>query len=60
MIDPSLRNAAVAAAGADAQAGVLLVDVVLGDGAHADPAAALAPASWPPARARAARGARST
>jgi len=44
MIDPSLRNAAVAAAGADAQVGVLLVDVVLGDGAHADPAAALAPA----------------
>jgi FdrA protein len=44
MIDPSLRNAAVAAAGADGQAGVLLVDVVLGDGAHADPAAALAPA----------------
>ena len=54
MIDPSQRDAAVAAAGADGRAGVLLVDVVLGDGAHADPAAALAPAVRA-ARARAGR-----
>ena len=44
MIDPSLRNAAVAAAGGDASVGVVLVDVVLGDGAHEDPAGTLAPA----------------
>jgi succinyl-CoA synthetase alpha subunit len=44
MIDPRLRNAAVAAAGEDPTVGVVLVDVVLGDGAHADPAGALLPA----------------
>lgn len=44
MIDPGLRNAAVAAAGTDASIGVILVDVVLGDGVHPDPAGALAPA----------------
>jgi succinyl-CoA synthetase alpha subunit len=44
MIDPALRNAAVAAAGADPEVAVVLVDVVLGDGAHPDPAGALVPA----------------
>ncbi len=44
MIDPALRNAAVIAAGADPGVGVILVDVVLGDGAHPDPAGALGPA----------------
>jgi FdrA protein len=44
MIDPSLRDAAVARNGADPRVGVLLLDVVLGRGAHPDPAAALAPA----------------
>jgi hypothetical protein len=56
MIDPALRNAAVAAAGADPKIGVLLVDVVLGDGAHPDPAGALVPAVTEAlARARRAR-----
>jgi FdrA protein len=54
IIDPSLRNAAVARAGADGRAGVLLVDVILGDGAHPDPAGALA-AAIGEARARARR-----
>jgi FdrA protein len=44
IIDPSLRNAAVIRAGADRGVGVLLADVVLGDGAHPDPAGALAAA----------------
>ena len=44
MIDPGLRNAAVSESGADPAVGVVLVDVVLGDGAHGDPAGALAPA----------------
>jgi FdrA protein len=44
IIDPALRNAAVARAGADRTAGVLLVDVILGDGAHPDPGGALAAA----------------
>jgi FdrA protein len=42
IIDPTLRNAAVARAGAERTAGVVLVDVILGDGAHPDPAGALA------------------
>jgi succinyl-CoA synthetase alpha subunit len=42
MIDPSLRNAATAAAGDDGSVAVLLVDVVLGHCAHPDPAGALA------------------
>jgi FdrA protein len=50
MIDPSLRAAAVAAAGDDDAVGVLLIDVVLGHGAHRDPAGAVGPAI---ARARA-------
>ncbi|MFC4051439.1 FdrA family protein [Actinomadura syzygii] len=44
MIDPSLRLAAVREEAADAEVGVLLLDVVLGHGAEPDPAAALAPA----------------
>lgn len=44
IIDPSQRNAAIAAAGDDLSLGVLLLDLVLGDCAHADPAGALRPA----------------
>jgi succinyl-CoA synthetase alpha subunit len=43
MIDPSLRLEAIRQAAADERVGVLLLDVVLGHGAHADPAAGLAP-----------------
>lgn len=43
MIDPSLRLEALAAAGEDARVRVVLLDVVLGHGAHPDPAAAHAP-----------------
>jgi succinyl-CoA synthetase alpha subunit len=42
MIDPTLRDAAVRAQGADAQTAAILFDVVLGFGSHADPAAGLA------------------
>jgi hypothetical protein len=42
MIDPEQRNALVRAQGAAADAAVILFDVVLGYGSHADPAAALA------------------
>jgi FdrA protein len=44
IIDPSQRNAAIVAAGDDAKVSVLLLDLVLGDCAHADPAGALRPA----------------
>jgi FdrA protein len=44
MLDPSLVAEQVRAAAADPAVGLLLVDVVLGDGAHADPAGELAPA----------------
>ena len=44
MIDPSLRLEHVARAARDPDVAVLLLDVVLGYGAHPDPAAALAPA----------------
>lgn len=44
MIDPSLRLEHLARAAADPATGVLLLDVVLGHGAEADPAATLAPA----------------
>jgi len=57
IIDPSLRNAQVARAGDDTDVGVLLVDVILGDGAHPDPSGALA-AAIREARARARRGRR--
>lgn len=57
MIDPALRNAAIAAAGDDPAVGVLLLDFVLGDGAHPDPVGAAA-AAIREVRARAARGGR--
>ena len=41
MIEPSIRNDAVMAALTDDSIGVLLVDVVIGFGAHADPASQL-------------------
>jgi FdrA protein len=41
MIDPEIRNAHIAAAVADSAVGVILVDVVLGFGAHPDPAGVL-------------------
>ena len=44
MIDPSLRIEQLAAAAQDDSVTVLLLDVVLGYGAHPDPAADLAPA----------------
>ncbi len=44
MIDPSLRLEQLAAAAADPDTAVLLLDVVLGHGAEPDPAALLAPA----------------
>jgi FdrA protein len=57
IIDPSLRSAAVARAGRDRKVAVVLVDVILGDGAHPDPAGALA-AAIAEARARARRARR--
>jgi len=44
MLDPTLRLQAIAAAAHDDGVGVLLLDVVLGLGAAADPASDLAPA----------------
>ena len=44
MIDPTLRISMLKEQGADPAVGVLLLDVVLGYGAHPDPAGALAPA----------------
>ena len=41
MIDPRLRNERLKAAGADPSTAVVLLDVVLGYGAHADPAGEL-------------------
>jgi FdrA protein len=57
IIDPSLRSAAVTRAGSDRKVGVVLVDVILGDGAHPDPAGAVV-AAIGEARARARRGRR--
>jgi FdrA protein len=54
MIDPRLRNEHLAAAAADPATAVILLDVVLGYGANADPAGALASAIQA-ARADAAR-----
>ena len=48
MIDPEIRNAHVAAAASDPAVGVILVDVVLGYGAHADPAEILLKVSSKP------------
>jgi succinyl-CoA synthetase alpha subunit len=44
MIDPSLRNERIVQEAADRQTAVILLDVVLGHGAHADPAGAMLPA----------------
>ena len=44
MIDPSLRNAAIRTAAVDPAVAVILFDVVLGYGAHPDPAGELADA----------------
>ncbi|MCA1782930.1 MAG: hypothetical protein LC679_12350 [Intrasporangiaceae bacterium] len=44
MIDPSLRMARIAVEAADPACGVLLLDLVLGHGAHPDPAGELADA----------------
>ena len=41
MIDPEIRNAHIAAAAADPAVGLILLDVVLGYGAHPDPAGIL-------------------
>jgi FdrA protein len=57
MIDPRLRNEHLAAAAADPSTAVVLLDVVLGYGANADPAGALASAIGP-AREEAARDGR--
>lgn len=54
MIDPELRNRAIAATGDDPSAAVLLLDFVLGHCAHPDPAGAAVPALTE-ARARARR-----
>jgi FdrA protein len=54
MIDPRLRNEHLTAAAADPSTAVILLDVVLGHGANADPAGALASAIQA-ARADAAR-----
>lgn len=43
MIDQSIRLDRIAAAAADPATGVILIDVVLGRGAHPDPSAELAP-----------------
>ncbi len=58
MIDQSLRLARIAEEAADPDCAVLLLDVVLGYGSNADPAAELAPAIAA-ARARAAQDGRS-
>ncbi|HLZ29674.1 MAG TPA: acyl-CoA synthetase FdrA [Chloroflexota bacterium] len=44
MIDPTLRNHAIVEAGGDPRVAVLLLDVILGLGAHPDPAGATVPA----------------
>jgi len=44
IIDPSQRNAAIVAAADDRDMSVLLLDLVIGDCAHPDPAGALRPA----------------
>jgi FdrA protein len=43
MIDPSLRDQRLAVDAADPRVGVVLLDVVLGHGSHADPASGLLP-----------------
>ena len=43
MIDPDLRLRRLRAEAADPEVGLILLDVVLGDGSHADPAGVLSP-----------------
>jgi FdrA protein len=43
MLDPTLRAGRLMQEAADPETGVILLDVVLGEGVHADPAATLAP-----------------
>ena len=45
MIEPSLRDERVAIAGSDPEIGIVLVDCVIGYGAHVDPARSLAEAT---------------
>lgn len=56
MIDPAVRTAKIVEAGQDAGIGVLLLDLVLGNGAHDDPARALADAVAEARRIAAAEG----
>ncbi len=58
MIDPSTRTERVDAEADDASIAVMLVDVVLGYGSHADPAGALAPSLVAAKRAAERRGGR--
>jgi FdrA protein len=44
MIDPTLRNEGIVRAGRDPRVGLILLDFILGHGAHADPAGAALPA----------------
>jgi FdrA protein len=57
MIDPRLRSERIAAAGADPEVAVVLLDIVLGTASHPDPAGALIPAIAE-ARSTATRGER--
>jgi succinyl-CoA synthetase alpha subunit len=56
MIDPTLRDAAVRAQGADPHTAAILFDVVLGYGSHGNPAAGLAQALADAAREARAQG----
>lgn len=56
MIDPSVRNDLIGRAGRDAAVGIVLLDLVLGQGAHANPAESLATAVGEARRAAAADG----
>ena len=52
MIDNDMRVRRIAQEAADPEVGLILLDVVLGDGAHPDPAGELAPAIAEARRAR--------
>jgi succinyl-CoA synthetase alpha subunit len=56
MIDPTLRNQALLEAAADMRVAVVLLDVILGYGAHPDPAGAVTPALEEAQRRAAAEG----
>jgi FdrA protein len=56
MVDQTVRCELIRAAGADPATGTLLLDLVLGDGAHPDPAPEIAAAVADARAARAARG----